>query len=480
MEDTKNQTDTLEKKLASVRPTKRQIDWQKTEFYGFIHFNINTFTKKQWGDGTESPSLFSPTNLDATQWIETFKQAGMKGLILTCKHHDGFCLWPSKYTDHTIENSPWKNGNGDLVHEVSKACREYGLKFGIYLSPWDRHEPSYGNSFKYNQFFLNQLEELLTNYGEIFSVWFDGACGEGPNGKKQIYNWEAYYEKIREYQPNACISVCGPDVRWCGNEAGFTRKEEWSVVPVSLQDNEKIQEESQTNIDHQAFITRLPSSEEDLGSRKIVENVDDLIWYPAEVNTSIRPSWFYDDGEDTKVKTVQELMDLYIRTVGGNSTFLLNVPPDTRGLIHENDHEVLYKFGNELRETFKNDLAKEAFISIMKQGKIEENQIFSVVSEDSDQYWIGENKDKERTFLLSFTDPKKISYVILKEHIELGQRIEAFSIEVSKEGKWEKVTEGTVIGYKRICSIPPQYVSEVKIHIQASRMAPTIEQISIY
>lgn len=213
-------------KLATVRPAMRQVRWQQTEFYGFIHFSMNTFTGQQWGDGTASPLLFDPTDLDASQWIETLKKAGMKGVILTCKHHDGFCLWPSRYTNYSVAASPWKDGRGDIVAEVAQACRNHGMKFGIYVSPWDRHEKSYGDGDYYNTFFVRQLEELLTQYGEIFSVWFDGACGEGPNGKTQVYDWERYYQVIRRFQPNACISVCGPDVRWCGNEAGHTRKNE--------------------------------------------------------------------------------------------------------------------------------------------------------------------------------------------------------------------------------------------------------------
>jgi len=224
------------KKAVRVRPSMRQLAWQEMEFYAFIHFGMNTFTDREWGLGNESPELFNPTEFNAAQWVEACVSAGMKGLILTCKHHDGFCLWPSKFTEHSVKNSPWKDGKGDVVKEVSDACRKAGIKFGIYLSPWDRHEKTYGDSEKYNIFFMNQLRELLTSYGEIFCVWLDGACGEGPNGRKQVYDWEGYYRLIRELQPNAVISVCGPDVRWCGNESGHCRKSEWSVVPAELLD----------------------------------------------------------------------------------------------------------------------------------------------------------------------------------------------------------------------------------------------------
>ncbi len=236
---------TLDERLAGITPHKRQISFQQLEFYAFIHFTVNTFTDREWGDGTESPAIFNPMELDAEQWAKSVKKAGMRGIILTCKHHDGFCLWPSKFTGHTVAASPWKNGKGDVVKEVSDACEKYGIKFGVYLSPWDRNCPLYGQGKAYDDFFVNQLTELLTNYGEIFSVWFDGACGEGSNGKKQYYDWERYYDVIRRLRPEACISVCGPDVRWCGNEAGHTRASEWSVVPERTKDGEIISEKSQ-------------------------------------------------------------------------------------------------------------------------------------------------------------------------------------------------------------------------------------------
>lgn len=225
---------TFDEKLAEIVPHERQLRFQQLEFYAFIHFTVNTFTDREWGDGTESPEIFRPDKLDADQWVRAVKSAGMKGLILTCKHHDGFCLWQSKTTKHTVAYSPWKNGCGDVVREVSKSCKKYGIKFGVYLSPWDRNCTLYGQGKAYDDFFVKQLTELLTNYGEVFSVWFDGACGEGANGKKQYYDWERYYSVIRELQPNACISVCGPDVRWCGNEAGYTRAAEWTPVIPTL------------------------------------------------------------------------------------------------------------------------------------------------------------------------------------------------------------------------------------------------------
>ncbi|MGB4647995.1 MAG: alpha-L-fucosidase, partial [Acetivibrionales bacterium] len=335
----------LDRRLIQVVPSRRQLEHQQLEFYSFVHFTVNTFTGKEWGDGSESPSIFNPVKFDAQQWVDAVKSAEMRGLILTCKHHDGFCLWPSKYTKHTVAYSPYKNGKGDIVKEVSDACRKAGIKFGVYLSPWDRNNPAYGSGKPYDDYFVNQLTELLTNYGEIFSVWFDGACGEGINGKKQVYDWERYYEVVRKLQPNACISVCGPDIRWCGNEAGYTRKSEWSVVPARTRETELIADKSQKE-DNESFRQReISASDQDLGSREILRDETDLIWYPAEVNTSIRPGWFYHEEEDDKVRPLEELINIYLNSVGGNATFLLNIPPTKDGLFHENDVKRLKELG---------------------------------------------------------------------------------------------------------------------------------------
>ncbi len=347
------------KKASLITPSGRQLAWQEMEFYSFIHFGVNTFTDSEWGDGNEDPAIFNPTSFDANQWVKAVKDAGMKGLILTCKHHDGFCLWPSAYTEHSVKNSPWKEGKGDIVDEVSQACKKVGIKFGVYLSPWDMHEKTYGDSYAYNEYFKNQLTELLTNYGEVFCVWFDGACGEGLNGKKQVYAWNEYYKLIRELQPNAVINVCGPDVRWCGNEAGNCRRSEWSVVPSILLDVEKIQDESQ-KVDDGKFSRKINSADEDLGGREVIKNDSNLVWYPSEVNTSIRPGWFYHAFEDGEVKTLHELLEVYYGSVGGNSSFLLNIPPDKRGLIHENDVTRLREFGDTIKSIFRTNLAKYA------------------------------------------------------------------------------------------------------------------------
>ncbi|MBB6637124.1 alpha-L-fucosidase [Cohnella thailandensis] len=463
---------------ARVAPSDRQLAWQELEFYAFIHFTVNTFTDREWGTGEEKPEVFNPAELDASQWIEVCKSGGMKAVILTCKHHDGFCLWPSRQTPHTVRNSPWRDGQGDLVREVADACRAAGLKFGIYLSPWDRHEPSYGDSDRYNSFFVEQLKELLTGYGELFCVWFDGACGEGPNGKRQAYDWDAYYLVIRELQPNAVISVCGPDVRWCGNEAGHTRRNEWSVVPASMRDNEKIQSESQQEDDPE-FARRAGSGDEDLGSRAVLDRTDEVIWYPAEVNTSIRPGWFYHASEDSRVKSTEELIDLYERTVGGNSTFLLNLPPDLRGLIHETDAERLKELGNRLRARYRYNLAAEAQVSA-DESLDADHSPDKLVDGRSDTYWSAPHGSEQAAIELDLGSEKLFDRIVLGEYIREGQRIERFRLEREAGGEWLPFYEGEVVGYKKICRFDPIRARRIRIRILESRWCPTLKEVGVF
>lgn len=463
--------------IAMVAPSERQIKWQEMEFYGFAHFGINTFTGSEWGMGNEDPKLFNPTQLNADQWVEACKSAGMTGLLLTCKHHDGFCLWPSKYTEHSVKNSPWKNGKGDVVKEVSDACRKGGIKFGVYLSPWDRHERVYGDSPKYNEYFLNQLTELLTNYGEIFCVWFDGACGEGPNGKRQVYDWESYYALIRKLQPNAVISICGPDVRWCGNEAGHCRESEWSVVPASLRDNEKISEESQ-KADDGEFAQKINSQDADLGSREAISKVKELIWYPAEVDTSIRPGWFYHEEEDDKVKSLEKLLHIYYGSVGGNACLLLNLPPDKRGLIHENDAKRLKELGDYIKENFTNNILEGA--SVIASEESEQNIAVQAIDNDKDTFWSPKEGTQEAYIEFELPQIKTFDKAILMENIKNGQRIEAFKIEYLKDNEWINIYNGTVVGYKRICIFEQISTKKVRITITKSRWCPEIKFVGLY
>lgn len=458
-----------DERLIKIVPSERQIAFQQTEFYAFVHFTVNTFTDREWGDGKESESIFNPIKFDAEQWVTAIKLAGMRGLILTCKHHDGFCLWHTKLTKHSTQYSPFGR---DIVKETAETCRKYGIKFGVYLSPWDMNCPLYGKGKEYDDYFVSQLKELLTGYGDVFSVWFDGACGEGPNGKKQYYDWERYYSVIRELQPNACINVCGPDIRWCGNEAGHTRDAEWSVVPARTRDTEKIAEASQHE-DNEEFRQReIKAWDTDLGSREILENEQELCWYPAEVNTSIRPGWFWHGSENDKVRPLDELIRIYYNSVGANATFLLNIPPTKDGLFHENDVKRLSEIGEYLKNAFSNNIAPCSEIT-----SVGNNIAPLVINDDYNTYFIGKGRNEEIT--IEWKENHHIGHIVLKENIKLSQRIEKFSIEAETDGECREIYSSTVIGYKRII---PLNITTNRIHIliNDSRVAPTLSFIGIY
>lgn len=461
---------------AEVTPSPRQLEWQKLEMYAFCHFGTNTFTGREWGDGTVSPSVFSPKKLDACQWAKEIKNAGLNAIILTCKHHDGFCLWPSEYTDYSVKNSPYKNGKGDVVKEVSDACREYGLKFGVYLSPWDRHEATYGTGEEYNTYFKNQLTELATKYGDIFCFWFDGACGEGKNGKKQVYDWNSYFGLIRELQPNAVINICGPDVRWCGNEAGKSRDSEWSVVPAFVGNQEYTAEHSQQE-DNKEFAKKVDAKTQDLGSRKFIEGETSFIWYPAEVDVSIRPGWFYHKKEDFKVKSLKKLMQIYWGSVGGNSSLLLNIPPDKNGLLSKYDVRALRKFGAELRKEFPKNLAVNCEVSASSRLD-EDHNVNNILTENG--YWqCGEN-DANPQIIIDFNSPVTADKIVLKENIATGQQIESFDIFADNGNGWQKLCSSTIIGAKRICRFEKQKLNRIKIVITSYRVKSTLNSVEIY
>ena len=463
-------------KLAQVKPHPRQVEWQQLEFTAFIHFTVNTFTNKEWGDGTESPAIFNPTALNAEQWVRVCKEAGMRMIILTCKHHDGFALWPSNYTRHSVEYSPWRNGKGDLVKEVSQACQKYGLKFGVYLSPWDRHEPTYGTE-DYNQFFVNQLTELLTQYGEVSEVWFDGANGEGPNGKKQEYNWGLYYSTVREQAPGAVIAVVGPDVRWVGNEAGKARNSEWSVIPT-------VAEGAENGEFDPAFRRMLVNGQdEDLGSRELLQTIgaDNFIWFPAEVNTSIRPGWFYHSSEDNQVKSVEKLEEIYYKSVGGNAVFLLNIPPDKRGLIHENDVAVLQALGKKLRESFANDLTANATISASNTKENSSKfQPSNILDDNPGTYWTTDDWVEKATIELELPERMSFNRAVIQEYIPEGQRIEYLILQAWDGQNWKNISEITTIGHKRILKFETVSYQKVRINILASRFAPTLSSFGLF
>jgi alpha-L-fucosidase len=347
----------------------------------------------------------------------------------------------------------------------------------VYLSPWDRHDQRYGTS-AYNDYFKDQLRELLTGYGDIFCVWFDGACGEGPNGQKQVYDWDGYYEVIRELQPGAVISVCGPDVRWCGNEAGYCRESEWSVVPVELRDCEKIQEESQ-HMDDGEFAKRVNTRDSNLGSREVIRNAEKLIWYPAEVNTSIRPGWFYHAAEDDKVRSLVELQDIYMKSVGGNATFLLNLPPDRRGLIHENDANRMAELGQFLRSTFLNNLASDAAATATDKlnGGHDADKI---LDGNRDTYWCPQEGTEQAAIEIDLNGERTFDTIVLKEHIQSGQRIERLRLEYLQGDTWKPFFECTVVGYKRICRFPEVTSRHIRLTILESRWCATISAFEVY
>ena len=463
---------------AEVVPSKRQLEWQKLEFYAFCHFGMNTFTNKEWGDGTDQPEKFNPKNFDAEQWARVIKSGGMRGIILTCKHHDGFCLWPSKYTDYTVAASPFKDGKGDIVKEVSDACRKYGLKFGVYLSPWDRHESTYGQGEAYNEYYKNQLRELLTNYGELFCVWLDGACGEGKNGKVQQYDWQGYYKVVRELQPDAVISISGPDVRWVGNEAGVCRESEWSVVPSYLAISEYTAEHSQKE-DSKKFRKQKKEMVLDLGSQKAIKNESDLIWFPAEVDTSLRPGWFYHKDEDTRQKDLFKLMQIYLSSVGGNSNLLLNIPPDTNGQICKNDELVLDSFGRALKRKFYDRVSENAVITASSQS--DDLHTAKNINGNEDCFWQASENDEKPELIIDFGEEKEFDSVILQENIATGQQIEEFTVYYEAGGKFKKLYKGTVIGYKKIIALKDSMISrKIKIVIEKYRVKSTIFNIEVY
>ncbi|MGL4343709.1 MAG: alpha-L-fucosidase [Cellulosilyticaceae bacterium] len=446
---------------ASVRPSTKQLSWQSMEMYGFIHFGMNTFTDAEWGDGTTDPTMFNPSVLDALQWAEVAKASGLGQLILTAKHHDGFCLWPSQYTEYSVKNSPWQNGKGDVVKELADACRQVGLKFGVYLSPWDRHEPTYGDSPAYNQYFLNQLHELLTQYGEIAEVWFDGACGEGPNGKQQEYDFEAYYALIRKLQPEAVIAIMGPDVRWVGTEEGFGRLTEWSVLPIEAMDKRIIASHSQQTIDDGLLEADFDLENQDLGNRSVLAQSSGLVWYPSEVDVSIRPGWFYHTSQDQAVKSSEELFEIYLKSVGRNSTLLLNIPPDTRGLIHEQDVLSLKGFKARLTDAFSNNLATTALdYQMPKVGYL------SLLP--------------QIPFHFGFESPITVNCLSLSELIAEGQVVENFTLHALVDGHWVNVTSGTTIGYKRILTFPDVTSTEFKLTITQSRREAYINHVGLH
>lgn len=456
-------------KAASVVPSPRQLLWERREMSAFIHFGINTFADQEWGTGKENPALFNPSDFDARQWVRVLKEAGMKELILTAKHHDGFCLWPSKYTAHSVRSSPWRQGKGDVVAEVASACRSAGMAFGIYLSPWDRHEASYGDSPRYNEYFENQLRELLTGYGEIAEVWFDGANGEGPSGRRQEYDWESYYRLIRNLQPKAVIAVMGPDVRWVGTETGLGRFTEWSVLP-----------EIRAGLDSSGYDAFTPGNltGEDLGSRAKLHGARALRWYPSEADVSIRPGWFYHPDQDSRVKTAGELVDLYFSSVGRNSALLLNVPADKRGKIHGDDEKSLRGMRTLLDRAFRANLLRGAEVS--ESNASEDHPARFASDGDKETYWEPANGGDSAFVVYSWSSARSFDCAMLQEEIRLGQHVERFRVDQWRSGAWSAIARGTTIGEKRLLRFPVVSTRKVRFVMEESRGAFMISALGVF
>lgn len=450
-------------------PEPKQVEWQQMETYAFIHFGLNTFNDREWGYGDTDPKTFNPTNLDCEQWAQTLVKAGMKGVILTAKHHDGFCLWPFEGTDYSVKNSPWKNGQGNVVKELSEACKKYGLKFAVYLSPWDRHQANYGTP-EYLPYFYAQLHDLLTNYGPVFEVWFDGANGgDGWYGgakdirtidRKNYYNYPRIYEMLDSIQPQAIIfSDGGPGCRWVGNEKGFAGATNWSF---------------------------LRKGEVHPGYDKSYElqygHPDGNQWVPAECDVSIRPGWFYHPEEDDRVKSPDQLVDLYYRSVGHNATLLLNFPVDRRGLIHPVDSANAVRFHEMIQQQLKTNLV--AGMTPKVSNERGGDFVASALTDDNfDTYWATEDGVTTADIEFSFDTPTRMNRMMLQEYIPLGQRVKAFVVEYLDKDTWLPVKlneETTTIGYKRLLRFETVETKGIRIRITDARSPLCLSNVGVY
>ena len=455
-------------------PSERQVKWHDLEFYGFLHFTTNTFTDKEWGYGDESPDVFNPTDFDADAIVSVAKMAGMKGLILTCKHHDGFCLWPSKYTDHSVEQSPWKDGQGDAVREIADACEQHGLAFGVYLSPWDRNHADYGKP-AYVEYFRNQLQELLTDYGPVFEVWFDGANGgDGYYGgaretrridRSQYYDWPTTIALVRRLQPDAVIfSDAGPDVRWIGNERGIAGDPCWATYTPRPAPGEKIPGPGTTRY-----------REAQQGHR------DGEYWMAGEADVSIRPGWFYHADQDAKVRTPDNLIDLYFASVGRGASFLLNLPPDRRGQIHERDQAALQEFRRRLDTLFADNLAKQGELSASNvrggDDAFAANQVLD--GDRTRTYWATDDEHQQAELAMSFPEPVQFNVVDLREYLPLGQRVHAWAVDRWQDGQWLEFASGESIGARRLWRGDTVETSKVRLRVSGP-VCPAISEFGLY
>jgi len=437
-------------------PTKQQLAWHEMEYYFFFHFGPNTFTDKEWGHGDEPEDIFDPTGLDCRQWVRIAKQAGAKGVIITAKHHDGFCLWPSKYSTHTVRESKWKNGKGDVLKELSQACKEYGLKFGVYISPWDRNHPKYGTP-QYNDVFVNMMKEIFTNYGPIWELWWDGANGEGPNGKKQVYDWDRFKKTVKTLSPNTVVfSDVGPQIRWVGNEKGIAGKTNWNYLDTA------------------GYTAGAGAPSTDTLN---IGNAYGKAWIPAECDVSIRPGWFWHANEDSKVKSGEQLFELYLKSVGRGSNLLLNVPPDRRGLINENDSVALMAFKKLRDQNFNNNLLLDAkaYWEINEDAFLKDSISYHAL--DKKGYVYGIN---QQGFTIQLAKATAVNCIVLREAIHLGQSIERFKIALfNNDQKVDEIT-GTTIGRRRILTFPVKTITSFKVYMIDRKGNDNVNRVAAY
>lgn len=472
--------------VTSIVPSQVQKSIQRENFNAFIHYGLNTFAGKEWSDGTLSPEIFNPSDQNTEQWVKVLKYAGAKGIIFTAKHHDGFCMWQTNTTEYSIKNSPYKNGNGDVVKELADACKKHGVKFGVYLSPWDRNSKYYGTP-EYDDFYCAQLTELLTKYGDIFAVWLDGACGAEGDGKaKQKYDFQRYYGLIRKISPKTVISNCGPDVRWVGNENGLAREAEWNIIPRLEVSEEKTMENSQqAEKQNMKLLKERDILAKDIGSREFLSKYDDFVWSPAEVDVSIRKGWFYHKSQDKSLRSLNNLLNIYFSSVGGNSLLLLNVPPDRSGRINDVDVDRLVKLGDAINLAFSKP------ISIAKIDAPEHedgNKIKNVLtysynknSFDANSYYTPKNESDSYEVTLKFDKEYRVDKIRLVENVAFSQRVENFTIYAYVKGKKTKVYRGKTIGYNRIALFDKIVLTDkIIIVIDKCRLKPYIEYICAY
>ncbi len=435
-----------------VHPSERQLRHIcETPFYAFIHFSPNTYTGLEWGTGKENPKIFNPTELDCDAWVEAVKSAGMTGAVITAKHHDGFCLWQTQTTAHSMKSSPYKDGKGDIVREFADACKKGGIRFGFYLSPWDRNAECYGSE-QYNDFYRAQLTELLTNYGEVFHVWFDGACGEGLNGKKQVYDFQSYIKLVRKYQPNATVfKDDGPDLRWCGNESGSARLSEWSVVPYELCPFCEKQTDGPLI---KGSLEGIYNCDCDIGSLENIIISQGLCFAQSEIDMSIRPGWFYHPDEEPH--SLDRLFDTYINSVGANAAFNLNIPPMPNGKFDERDIKRLKELGDKIKKCFSDNLCENAQITRRDYG------------------------DYQSEFTVDLGEEKEIAFFDFSENTALGQRVSSFRIVCRVGGCWQTQQKNyTTIGSRKICSHNVK-CDAFKLIIISSRGRSEISRIAAY